>query len=90
MHNKIKLLIHKKRYMYIQHLFSIKALNFNIKKKNIKFFVYTLNIGLEETFFFGNLVNINANGRLVLYNNKDLSTLIFNIYCPSIYVITLI
>lgn len=90
MHNKIYSLVNKKRYMYIQHLFNAKALNFNVKKNNLKFFVYTLNMGLDETFFFGNLIDKNSNGNLVIYNDKDLSTLIINIYCPSIYVIALI
>ncbi len=90
MHNKLYSLVNKKRYMYIQHLLTGKVLNFNVKKNNLKFFVYTLNMGLDETFFFGTLIDKNSNGRLVVYNNKDLSTLILNIYCPSIYVITLI
>lgn len=90
MHNKISFVINNKKRKYIQHLFNVKALNFNIKKNNIKFFVYTLNMGLDETFFFGNLVEINSTGRLVLSNNKDLSTLIINIYCPSIYFITIV
>jgi len=90
MHKKINYIIHSKKQKYIQHLFQLNIVNFYVKKSNIKFFVYTLNMGLDETFFFGSLLQLNSAGKLVLYNNKDSSTLILNIYCPSIYLISII
>lgn len=87
MNKKIIYLKNKKNKYYIKSILNLELLNF-INNGSNKIFIYTLNIGIDETFFFAELSKLNAAGKMVLDNFKDLSRLSLYFYCPSLYLVS--